>query len=410
LSPSLQRPTSFEQLNLQPDVQSALDRAGYKKPTPIQAYLIPRALEGRDVLGQAQTGTGKTAAFLVPFFNRWQPVRGGPQALVLAPTRELATQIADEAVRLSPTDKIKSVCIYGGQRIGGQTRQMQGGFDIAIGTPGRILDHLGRGSLNFDAVKYVVLDEADRMLDIGFRPDIERILRRVPRQRQTLLMSATLPPDVLKLAVRYMIKPLHINLAPKRITVEKIRQRYITVDKERKFDALVRVLEMEEPKQCIIFCERKIWAHKLFEKLRHHSRSVAAMHGDLQQNEREAIMRRFKDGSLHLLVATDVVGRGIDVTGITHIINYDLPEDPENYVHRIGRTGRIGKDGVAIAFVTREQGEQLTKIEQFINKQIESFEIEGFEAVAPKLPTSEEQPKPYTPVFGRRTKKHSKRL
>ena len=410
MSPSLQRPTSFDQLNLHPDIESVLDRVGYKTPTPIQAYLIPRALEGRDVLGQAQTGTGKTAAFLLPFFNRWEPANGGPQALVLAPTRELATQIADEAVRLSPFDKLKSVCIYGGQRIGGQTRQMEGGFDLAIGTPGRIIDHLRRGSLNFDAVKYVVLDEADRMLDIGFRPDIERILRRVPRQRQTLLMSATLPPDVLKLAVRYMIKPLHINLAPKRITVEKIRQRYITVDKDRKFDALLHVLDIEEPKQCIIFCERKIWAQKLFEKLRHHSRSVAAMHGDLQQSEREAIMRRFKDGSLHMLVATDVVGRGIDVTGITHIINYDLPMDPENYVHRIGRTGRIGKDGVAIAFVTREEGEQLTRIEQFINKQIDSFSIDGFEAVAPKVEEQQAAPKVHVPIFGRRTRKHSKRL
>jgi ATP-dependent RNA helicase DeaD len=407
----LQRPTSFQQLNLHPDIESVLDRVGYKTPTPIQAYLIPRALEGRDVLGQAQTGTGKTAAFLLPFFHSWKPEPGpGPQALVLAPTRELATQIAEEAVRLSPFSNLKSVCIYGGQRIGGQTRQMEGGFDLAIGTPGRIIDHLRRGSLDLSHVKYVVLDEADRMLDIGFRPDIERILRRVPRQRQTLLMSATLPPDVLKLAVRYMIKPLHINLAPKRITVEKIRQRYITVDKERKFDALLHVLDQEEPKQCIIFCERKIWAQKLFEKLRHHRRSVAAMHGDLQQSEREAIMRRFKDGSLHLLVATDVVGRGIDVIGITHIINYDLPIDPENYVHRIGRTGRIGKDGVAIAFVTREEGEQLTRIEQFINKQIDSFSIEGFEAVAPKREEAPAEPKVHVPIFGRRTRKHSNRL
>ena len=247
------------------------------------------------------------------------------------------------------------------------------------------------------------------MLDIGFRPDIERILRRVPRERQTLLMSATLPADVLKLAVRYMIKPLHINLAPKRITVEKIHQKYITVDKERKFELLLRVLDLEQPKQCIIFCERKLWSQRLFEKLRHHQRSVAAMHGDLQQNEREAIMRRFKDGSLHLLVATDVVGRGIDVTGITHIINYELPEDPENYVHRIGRTGRIGKNGVAIAFVTREQGEQLTRIEQFINKQIEKYEIDGFEAVAPRQEGQPEAPKAHAPVFGRKGRKHSRR-
>ena len=406
----VQRATSFKELDLLPPVQAAVERVGYTKPTPIQAYLIPRALAGRDVIGQAQTGTGKTAAFLLPFFNSWQPRPGsGPQALVLAPTRELATQIADDAAKLSPWPKCKAVCIYGGQRFGGQQRAMENGFDLAIGTPGRILDHLGRGTLSLDQVRYVVLDEADRMLDIGFRPDIERILRRCPSQRQTLLLSATLPPPVLKLAVRYMIKPLHINLAPKKITVEKIHQTYITVDKERKFELLLRVLDREQPKQAIIFCERKIWSQKLFEQLRHHQRSVAAMHGDLQQSEREAIMRRFKEGTLHLLVATDVVGRGIDVTGITHIINYDLPIDPENYVHRIGRTGRIGKDGVAIAFVTPEQGEQLTAIEQFINKQLERVELEDFDAFTPKK-IEVQVPKTHVPVFGRRTRRHSRRL
>jgi ATP-dependent RNA helicase DeaD len=407
-----QRPTTFEQLNLNDSVLAAVKRAGYVKPTPIQAYLIPRAVAGRDVLGQAQTGTGKTAAFLLPFFNSWKPTGGqGPNALVLAPTRELVIQIQEEAEKLAPA-KIKSVAIYGGQRFSKQTSAMRSGFDLAVGTPGRILDHLGRGTLSLANIRFAVLDEADRMLDIGFRPDIEKILRRCPHDRQTLLLSATLPPEVLRLAVRYMINPIHINLAPKRVTVEKIKQTYVTVSKEKKFDLLLKILEREQPRQCIIFCERKIWAANLCEDLSEHHVNVGAMHGNLSQPERESIMRNFRSGDLHLLVATDVVGRGIDVMGISHIINYDLPEDPENYVHRIGRTGRMGKDGVAIAFVTPEQGEQLTRIEQFINKQLEAEKIEGFEAFPRKSSdgAAPEEAKPYVPVFGRRNRKYSKRL
>lgn len=408
----IERPTTFEQLNLQPSVLAAVKRTGYVKPTPIQAYLIPRALAGRDVLGQAQTGTGKTAAFLLPYFNQWKPNSGrGPSAIVLAPTRELVIQIHDEALKLAPSPDIKCVAIYGGQRFGKQTSAMGRGFDLAVGTPGRILDHLGRGTLDLSNVRFLVLDEADRMLDIGFRPDIEKILRQCPRARQTLLLSATLPPPVLRLAVRYMINPIHINLAPKKITVDKIKQTYITVTRDKKFDLLLRILEREQPRQCIIFCERKVWAHNLYEDLREHHVNVAAMHGNLSQPERESIMRNFKSGDLHLLVATDVVGRGIDVRGISHIINFDLPEDPENYVHRIGRTGRMGKDGVAIAFVTPEQGEQLTRIEQFINKQLDNESIEGFDAVTrPESDGTPQEPKVMQPVFGRRQRRYSNRL
>lgn len=405
-----QRPTAFDQLNLNDDVLAAVRRAGYVKPTPIQAYLIPRAVAGRDVLGQAQTGTGKTAAFLLPYFNQWKPSKTpGPTGLVLAPTRELVIQIHEESEKLAPTSQLKTVAIYGGQRFGKQTSAMGGGFDLAVGSPGRVIDHLGRGTLNLANVKFVVLDEADRMLDIGFRPDIEKILRRCPQNRQTLLLSATLPAEVLRLAVRYMINPIHINLAPKKVTVDKIKQTYVTVSKHRKFDLLLKVLEREQPRQCIIFCERKIWAHNLYEELRDHHVNVGAMHGNLSQPEREAIMKSFKNGSLHILVATDVVGRGIDVTNISHIINYDLPEDPENYVHRIGRTGRMGKDGIAIAFVTPEQGDQLTRIEQFINKQLDSERIHGFEGVEAKS-AEPESPKAHVPVFGRRTRKYTNRL
>jgi ATP-dependent RNA helicase DeaD len=290
---------------------------------------------------------------------------------------------------------------------------MKKGCHIAVGTPGRVLDHLSRGTLVLDRVRYVVLDEADRMLDIGFRPDIEKILRRCPQRRQTLLLSATLPPPVLRLAKRYMHEPVNINLSPEKVTVENIRQSYVTVDEDRKFDLLLRVLDREKPRQCIIFCERKRWADDLYRQLRKAHKRVSVMHGDLDQSDRNRIMQGFRDGKIVNLVATDVVGRGIDVTNISHIINYDLPEDPENYVHRIGRTGRMGADGIAIAFVTPEQGKQLTAIEAFINKELEKDGIEGFQAYSPRAEapkTEPEAPQPVSPVFGRRIRRYSRRL
>jgi ATP-dependent RNA helicase DeaD len=406
--------SGFHTLTLTPSVLAALERAQYHTPTPIQAAFIPPALRGRDVIGQAQTGTGKTAAFLLPFLNGWRDLNEpGPQALVLAPTRELVVQVSEEARKLTPSRHCRAVPIYGGQRFREQLASMQKGFAIAVGTPGRVLDHLSRGTLSLARVRYVVLDEADRMLDIGFRPDIERILRRCPTERQTHLLSATLPPPVLRLANRYMKEPVHINLSPTKVTVESIRQHFITVDEERKFDLLLRVLDREKPRQCIIFCERKRWADKLYQQLRKQRKRVAAMHGDLPQPMRDRIMKGFREETITCLVATDVVGRGIDVDNISHIINYDLPYDPENYVHRIGRTGRMGADGVAIAFVTPEQGEQLTAIETFINMQLAEDRVEGFEAFTPRAPKAEpqpEQPKPVIPIFGRRLHRYSRRL
>jgi ATP-dependent RNA helicase DeaD len=404
----------FHALALTPTVLSALHRASYHEPTPIQAALVPEALSGRDVIGQAQTGTGKTAAFLLPFLNTWRDNNEpGPQALVLAPTRELVVQVSEEATKLVPSRHCRAVPIYGGQSFRQQLAAMKKGYAIAVGTPGRLLDHLSRGTLLLNRVRYVVLDEADRMLDIGFRPDIEKILRRCPQVRQTLLLSATLPPPVLRLAQRYMKDPVHINLSPAKLTVENIRQSYITVDEERKFDLLLRVIDREKPQQCIIFCQRKRWADDLYRQLRQNHKRVAAMHGDLPQSQRDRIMQGFRDGKIIYLVATDVVGRGIDVTNISHIINYDIPEDPENYVHRIGRTGRMGADGSAIAFVTPEQGGELTTIEAFINKQLAEDRIEGFQAYTPRAAQPEpvlEPPKPIVPVFGRRSRRYSNRL
>jgi ATP-dependent RNA helicase DeaD len=303
------------------------------------------------------------------------------------------------------------VAIYGGQRITSQLAKLKAGCDIAVGSPGRVLDHLARGTLSLDRVRYLVLDEADRMLDIGFRPDIERILRRCPADRQTLLLSATLPDAVLRLAQRYMRDPLHINLSPATPTVDKIRQSYFTVEKHKKFELLLRTIVREKPRQCIIFCARKRWADDLYDQLRMKVRAVAVMHGDLQQSHRERIMQGFRDGKITYLIATDVVGRGIDVSGISHIINYDLPEDVENYVHRIGRTGRMGKDGIAISFVLPEQGELLTSIELSINKLIDQDSIPGFQSFTPRRKVEEApKPKAATPVFGRPVKRYRRGL
>ncbi len=408
----VETPTGFHTLGLSSVLLDVLHRANYLQPTPIQTAFIPEALTGRDVIGQAQTGTGKTAAFLLPYFHNWQDEEpGAPEVLILVPTRELVVQVTQEAEKLAPNPRCRVTAIYGGQRFRKQLSDLKQGVSIVVGTPGRILDHLARGTLSLEKLRYVVLDEADRMLDIGFRPDIEKIMRRCPRERQTLLLSATLPPPVLRLAQRYMVDPVHINVSPAQVTVDKIRQSFFTVDEDRKFALLLKVFEREHPRQCIIFCERKVWAEDLYRELRHHVPRVAVIHGDLQQSMRERIMQGFREGKIKYLVATDVVSRGIDVKGISHIINYDLPEDPESYVHRIGRTGRIGADGIAIAFVTAEQGKQLTAIETFINQEIGEDHIEGFRSHRPRKKILEPvAPKPVVPIFGRRVKRYSNRL
>ncbi|MSQ95646.1 MAG: DEAD/DEAH box helicase [Gemmataceae bacterium] len=408
---TLVEPTGFHALSLCQPVLSAIANAGYKKPSSIQKAFIPRVLTGVDVMGQAQTGTGKTAAYLIPYFERWQDSNHQePTALVLVPTRELAIQVCDEAVKLCPNKDLHVLPIYGGRPMDGQIRGLRKGVDLVVGTPGRLLDHLGRGTLMLHKVKYLVLDEADRMFDLGFRDDIRRILKNCPEDRQTLLLSATMPPDILNLAKRYMRRPIiHLQMSPKQVTIDKIRQSYFTVDKHNKFELLLKLIEREQPRQCIIFCERKIGAHRIYEQLCGERKRVATMHGDLEQSKRERIMQAFKEGKIVYLVATDVVGRGIDVMNISHIINFDLPMDPENYVHRIGRTGRMGKDGVAISFVTPEEGSELTRIEDFINKMIPEDRFEDFQAYEKRVKNPDE-PREVKPIFGRRSKRYSQRL
>lgn len=444
--PEVDPAMTFADLGLMRPLMDAVNAAGYQHPTPIQEAVIPPALRAKDVIGQAQTGTGKTAAFLIPFLNRWRPHNlKGPIGVVMTPTRELALQIANEAEKLAPSSKFRCVPVYGGTGMQRQLDSLRRGCDLVVGTPGRMLDHLQRGSMSLSQVRYAVLDEADRMLDIGFRDDIEKILRKCPTERQTLLMSATVPDSIKRLVNRYMRDPVHLHMTPEKPTVDKIRQSYFTVDAEKKFELLKHVIEREKPRQCLIFVERKRWADNLYRDLKRAVPKAAVIHGDLPQSQRERIMAAFRTGEIKYLIATDVMSRGIDVNDLSHVVNFDLPMDIENYVHRIGRTGRIGKDGIAISFALPEQGDLLTDIEMMINRLIEADQIEGFEATAPraKRPAAEVKvvfsgldavkppPKPDgeddgwgsdddTPkagagdekktVFGRRGKKYSQRL
>jgi ATP-dependent RNA helicase DeaD len=378
----------FTELGLSDTMLAALESVAYELPTPVQAGIIPRALAGIDVLGQARTGTGKTAAFAIPILEKLdQPARSHPpRALILVPTRELAVQVRDEIERLAHGRKIRATAVYGGKPLRSQIDRLAKGCDIVIGTPGRILDHLGRGTLQLDKLEIVVLDEADRMLDIGFRPDIEKILRRCPDSRQTLLLSATVDPPVERLARRYMRDPEVMDFSSKSKTVDTIEQRYFTVDEARKFELLVKLLKREQPQQAIVFCRTKRGSDKVHRKLSTKAQGVDVIHGDLQQSARDRVMKSFRAGETRILVATDVVGRGIDVTGISHIINFDMPQSSDDYVHRVGRTGRMGREGIAFTFVTPEQGIELTRIEMLINRLLERDEIEGFvtvEQVAP---------------------------
>ncbi|QDV64893.1 DEAD/DEAH box helicase [Crateriforma conspicua] len=399
---------SFDDIDLSPLMRRAVARAGFTKPSPIQGSLIPLALEGVDVIGQARTGTGKTAAFSIPILEQLDGLEDcrDPQAIIVVPTRELADQVGRELERLAFGVPTEIAVLAGGKNINRQLRQLQNGVQVVVGTPGRLHDHLQRKSLRTDKVWCVVLDEADRMLDIGFRPQIERILRRCPRQRQTLLLSATLPPAVQRLAKSYMIDPQIIDCCQKEVAVETIEQRYFTVAQDQKGELLRRLLKREDPKQAIIFCRTKRGTDRLYRQLSRDFDKCGSMHGDMQQRERDRVLQNLRDGNLRILVATDVVGRGIDISTISHIINYDLPQDSDDYVHRVGRTGRMGRDGIAFTFVVPGEGEMLTSIEQRINRELIRDQIEGYDA-SPQVETAkpvEQAPKKQTrlnPMFRR---------
>jgi ATP-dependent RNA helicase DeaD len=376
--------TSFSQLGLKSSTIRQLERIGYETPSPIQAAFIPVALTGKDCIGQARTGTGKTAAFMLPSLEQIDSDRKRVQMIVLAPTRELSEQVYAESKKLGGGNDISFALAVGGRPIHRQIDDLRNGAQVLIGTPGRVIDLMRRRELHLDSVDIAVLDEADRMLDIGFRPDIERILKACPSDRQTLLLSATVPEPVERLARKFMVTPEMVDLSEDRVVVDTIEQFYITVDEDRKRPLLLRVLAKEMPIQAIVFTRTKRGADSLYEMFSRRLKSsrIAAIHGDLPQRKRDRVIRELRSGQLKLLIATDVVGRGIDVSGISHIINYDIPEYCDDYVHRVGRTGRLSSDqpGRAITFVTLAQGGELTNIEKRINTVLPEYTLDGFSA------------------------------
>jgi ATP-dependent RNA helicase DeaD len=400
----------FSQLSLSETARKGLAKAGYDHPTPVQAGVIPPALRGENVIGQAQTGTGKTAAYLIPMLERLEEdSENAPQALVLVPTRELASQVEAEFERLAAFSQLRAVVLVGGKPMRGQLQALRSRPAIVIGTPGRILDHLGRRSLDLRHVRLVVLDEADRMLDIGFRPDIERILRVCPARRQTLLLSATVPDEVRELANKYMDNPVSLDFSPKHISVETVEQRYFTVVEEDKLKLLVALLNRDQPSQAIIFCRTKRRADRIYRRLSEIFHRVGCMHGDLPQAERTRVLQRLRNGQLRMLVATDVVGRGIDISGISHIINLDVPFASDDYVHRVGRTGRMGREGIAYTFATIEEGGQLTEIEKRINRLLQRDEIPEVQSTSAVQEKEETPRKGAEGLLGRTRKRRYRR-
>ena len=372
---------TFDELGLSAPVMAAVRAAGFEKPTPIQSLFIPKAITGRDVMGQAKTGTGKTAAFLLPIFERLKPGVASPSVLILAPTRELALQIHGEVGRLGGALGYSTITLYGGSSYEPQIEALAKGVDLVVGTPGRVMDHMRSRRLGLSQVRVTVLDEADRMLDLGFRRDIEYILRHCPTERQTLLLSATIPDDILKLAKRFMRDPEEVWTAPEKMTVDEVEQFFVSAEREEKFHTLLKLLDTERPSLAIVFCATKMGAKRLAGKLQNLKLNAREIHGDLVQKKREKIMGHFRSGKVQLLIATDVASRGIDVMDISHIINYDIPFRCEDYVHRIGRTGRMNRSGKAFTFVSREEGPYLTQIEMFINREIQSVQYDSLESI-----------------------------
>jgi ATP-dependent RNA helicase DeaD len=361
---------TFAEFHLSAEVLRAIDALGFEEPTPIQVQAIPLLLEGRDVVAQAQTGTGKTAAFALPIVERIDVGRREVQALVLVPTRELAVQVAETMHELGRTRGLAVLSVYGGQAYERQLRGLRSGVHLVVGTPGRIMDHLRRGTLDLSTVATVVLDEADEMLDMGFVEDIEFILDRVPDERQFALFSATIPRRIEALARRYLHDPQHVTIAQETRTAPQTRQHYLETPQRNKVEALTRILDLESPGSAIVFCRTKREVDELAGTLQARGYAVAAIHGDVNQAQRERLLRAFRDGRAELLIATDVAARGLDIPDVTYVFNYDIPDDADAYVHRVGRTGRMGRKGEAITFVTPRETRQLRFIEKQIRRKL----------------------------------------
>ncbi len=360
----------FKELGISDTIIRSLSDMGFEEPTPIQAQAIPTLLSGRDLVGQAQTGTGKTAAFGIPLLENIKTSSGAIFGIVLAPTRELAIQVAEELNKLGQFSNIRTLPIYGGQDIQRQIKALQRKPQIIVATPGRLMDHMERRTIKLTDIKMVVLDEADEMLNMGFIEDIEKILSATPDSRQTLLFSATMPRQIQNLAQRFLKDPALISIKAKEVTVPLIEQYYMELQDRQKFDVLCRLLDIQSPELAIVFGRTKRRVDELSEALKKRGYSAEGIHGDLTQAKRDAVIRQFRESTIEILVATDVAARGLDVSGVTHVYNFDIPQDPESYVHRVGRTGRAGQTGLAMTFVIPREIEHLRTIERLTKRKI----------------------------------------
>lgn len=372
--------TTFNEFNLSSDVLKAISAMGFEEPTPIQEKTIPILLSGKDVVGQAQTGTGKTAAFGIPIIERMDRTNFSVQAIILTPTRELAVQVAEEMNKLGKFKKTLALPIYGGTSIERQINALRKGVQIVVGTPGRVIDHIQRRTLRLKDVKIVVLDEADEMLDMGFVDDITTILKETPEARQTLLFSATMPEEILRISKRYMRNPEKVKIALDTLTAPKINQIFYEVRPAEKLEALSRLIDAEDSDLFLVFCHTKREVDEVASNLKLRGYEAEAIHGDFSQPQRDSVMRKFRESKIDVLVATDVAARGLDISNISHVVNYNIPQNPESYVHRIGRTGRAGREGIAITFVTPHEDRQLRVIQAMAKTKIKKG----------KLPTAEQ--------------------
>ncbi|GAB6100669.1 DEAD/DEAH box helicase [Halanaerocella petrolearia] len=366
----------FEELNLSTEINRAVEDMGFEEATPIQSQAIPYLLQGKDVIGQAQTGTGKTAAFGIPVLEKVDPNSKDVQALIVCPTRELAIQVSEELRRLGKyKNKIKTLPIYGGQSINRQIKALKKGVQVVIGTPGRLMDHMRRGTLKFDNLKMAILDEADEMLNMGFRDDIETILDGIEGKRQTIFFSATMPQSILNLRKKYQHDPEIVKVVHKKLTVPNIEQAYFEVKRSNKLEVLSRLIDMYDPKLSLVFCNTRKQVDELTIQLQARGYFVDGLHGGLSQPQRDRVMNKFKTGTIEVLVATDVAARGIDINDIEMVFNYDIPQDEEYYVHRIGRTGRAGRKGRAFTFVSGKEIYKLKSIQKYTKTKIERKQV-----------------------------------
>lgn len=365
--------TKFQDLGLSQATLKAVLRMGFEEATPIQAETIPLSLQNKDLIGQAQTGTGKTAAFGIPLVEKVDISMDAIQGIIIAPTRELAIQVSEELYKIGAGKRVRVLPIYGGQDISRQIRSLKKAPHIIVGTPGRVLDHINRKTMRLDSVNTVILDEADEMLNMGFIEDIESILASTPSERQTLLFSATMPGPIQRMAEKFMKDPQIVRVKTKEMTVPLIEQYYLEVQEKSKFDVLTRLLDIQSPELAIVFGRTKRRVDELAEALTLRGYTAEGIHGDLSQAKRMSVLRKFKEGSIDVLVATDVAARGLDISGVTHVYNFDIPQDPESYVHRIGRTGRAGKTGVAMTFITPREKSYLAVVEKTTKRKMEKM-------------------------------------